>query len=74
MTNDTTEEFLQVAVPTLARLAVKSHIEIGETVCLNLISTKTYLLSYLRLHSFLISSNLNHDKNVENLFFVILYQ
>jgi hypothetical protein len=32
MTNDTTEEFLQVAVPTLARLAVKSHIEIGETV------------------------------------------
>ncbi len=32
MTNDTTEEFLQIAVPTLARLAVKSHIEIGETV------------------------------------------
>lgn len=32
MTNDTTEEFLQVAVPTLARLAVKSHIEIVETV------------------------------------------
>ena len=32
MTNDTTEEFLRIAVPTLARLAVKSHIEIGETV------------------------------------------
>ncbi|CAF2979713.1 unnamed protein product [Rotaria sp. Silwood2] len=32
MTNDTTEEFLQIAVPTLARLALKSHIEIGETV------------------------------------------
>ena len=32
MTNDTTEEFLRVAIPTLARLAVKSHIEIGETV------------------------------------------
>lgn len=30
--DDTTEEFLRVAVPTLARLAVKSHIEIGETV------------------------------------------
>jgi len=30
--NDTTEEFLRVAVPTLTRLAVKSHIEIGETV------------------------------------------
>ena len=33
MTKDTTEEFLRIAVPTLARLAVKSHIEIGETVC-----------------------------------------
>jgi hypothetical protein len=32
MTNDTTEEFLQIAVPTLARLAVKSHIEIAVTV------------------------------------------
>jgi hypothetical protein len=32
MTNDTTEEFLKIAVPTLARLAVKSHIEIAETV------------------------------------------
>jgi hypothetical protein len=32
MTNDTTEKFLQIAVPTLARLAVKSHIEIAETV------------------------------------------
>lgn len=32
MTNDTTEEFLQIAVPSLARLAVKSHIEIAETV------------------------------------------
>ncbi|CAM4756251.1 unnamed protein product [Rotaria magnacalcarata] len=32
ITKDTTEEFLQIAVPTLARLAVKSHIEIGETV------------------------------------------
>ncbi len=32
--NDPTEEFLQIAVPTLARLAVKSHIEIGETVSL----------------------------------------
>ena len=32
ITNDTTEETLRIAVPTLARLAVKSHIEIGETV------------------------------------------
>jgi hypothetical protein len=32
MSNDTTEEFLRIAVPTLTRLAVKSHIEIGETV------------------------------------------
>ena len=32
ITKDATEEFLQVAVPTLARLAVKSHIEIVETV------------------------------------------
>lgn len=32
ISNDTTEEFLRVAIPTLARLAVKSHIEIGETV------------------------------------------
>ncbi|CAF0953179.1 unnamed protein product [Adineta steineri] len=41
MTNDTTEEFLQIAVPTLARLAVKSHIEIGETV--------TFFLKFLKL-------------------------
>jgi len=42
--NDPTEEFLQIAVPTLARLAVKSHIEIGETVSL------FFLLLVLRLN------------------------
>jgi hypothetical protein len=41
MTNDTTEKFLQIAVPTLARLAVKSHIEIAETV--------TFFLKFLKL-------------------------
>ena len=35
MSNDTTEEFLRIAVPTLARLAVKSHIEIAETVLIS---------------------------------------
>ncbi|CAF2699563.1 unnamed protein product [Rotaria sp. Silwood2] len=32
MTNDTTEEFLLIAVSALTRLAVRSHFEIGETV------------------------------------------
>ncbi|CAF1303213.1 unnamed protein product, partial [Adineta ricciae] len=41
ISNDATEEFLQIAVPTLAHLAVKSHIEIGETV--------TFFLQFLKL-------------------------
>jgi len=40
ISKDTTEEFLRVAIPTLARLAVKSHIEIGETV--------TFFLNFLQ--------------------------
>ncbi|CAF1508111.1 unnamed protein product, partial [Didymodactylos carnosus] len=40
MLKDTTKEFIRIAVPTLARLAVKSHIEISETV--------TFLLNFLQ--------------------------
>jgi hypothetical protein len=49
MANDTTEEFLQIAVPTLARLAVKSHIEIGETVRLFFCLFEIFNFSYYLL-------------------------